>query len=145
MDKVKSLFSALVVYRHNINVLHWKVKGCHFDCLHELLDNYGDTFNSFIDEVAEAMMCVGCNPLDFEACRATVNDDAINHIVLSGESDYDTDDIQKNIGIMFTTLITMYTEVANSHELPSDVQAKLDEQLYWFRLENNYKNRRRLH
>ena len=144
-ERLKSLFAALVIYRHNINILHWKVKGCHFDCLHELFDNYGDKFNSFIDEVAEILLITGCNPLSIQACIENASNDKNNHIVLSPDDDYDCDDAPKQIGIMFSTLLNMYAEISNNKDLTSDLQSKLDEHMHWLRLEYNYKNSRRVH
>ena len=46
--ELQKLFSLLICYRHNIHMLHWKVSGPSFMCLHKTLDEYVDKFNDFI-------------------------------------------------------------------------------------------------
>ena len=101
MERLKQLFSALVIYRHNMNILHWKSKGCHFDGLHKLFSDYGDKFNNLIDEVAEIMLIEGENPLCFKHCFETASEDTRDHLILTGGENYDSENSAIAVEKMF--------------------------------------------
>ena len=144
MERLDQLFSALVIYRHNMNILHWKSKGCHFDCLHKLFGDYSDKFNDLIDEVAEIMLIEGQNPLCFKHCFETASEDTRDHLVLTGAEDYDFENAATAVEKMFNMLISMYTEIAENNDLSPELQSKFDEHLYWLKLECRYKNVQRM-
>ena len=144
MERLKQLFSALVIYRHNMNILHWKSKGCHFDGLHKLFSDYGDKFNNLIDEVAEIMLIEGENPLCFKHCFETASEDTRDHLILTGGENYDSENSAIAVEKMFETLIDMYTEIAENNDLSPELQSKFDEHLYWLKLECRYKNVQRM-
>lgn len=145
MDSIKTLFSTIILYRHNLHILHWKAKGCHFDCIHELLDTYVDKFNTYVDEVAEIMLMLGINPLSLQDCLQIAEDDSdITHVLIDPTGDYDGHECMDYIQTMFTTLMGIYRNICDENILPKDIMATFDNHLGWLRLENHYKNVQRL-
>jgi len=143
MEKLNELFAALVVYRHNFHILHWKVKSCDFDCVHKLFDDYVDKFNTMIDEVAEVMLSVGMNPLCLQGCIDQLVRSGTEFVVLDPVDDYDPKKAFEITNTMLTKLMDVYCEVCKN-DIPSDIISKLDEHKYWLRIEAFYKNGRRL-
>ena len=50
------LISALIVYHHNIKMLHWTCTGKEFDATHEYLDDMAKQLYEYTDVIAEIMM-----------------------------------------------------------------------------------------
>ena len=145
MDSLKTLFSTVILYRHNLHVLHWKAKGCDFDCIHGLLDTYVDKFNGFVDEIAEIMLMMGTNPLSIQDCLKIAEDDSdITHIIIDPNSDYDAEECINHVKTMFDTLMNVYENVCDEDDIPNDIIATFDNHVGWIRLENKYKNVQRL-
>lgn len=145
MDELKRLFAVIIVYRHNIHMLHWKASGSHFDCIHKLCDDYVDHFNGLVDEIAEMILMLGEVPLTLHECFELVdNDSSHEYIIISASEDYDEEDTAEHIGTMFNDIMSIYDEIYSKDELPKDIIASIDGQMGWFRLENHYKNRQRL-
>ena len=142
MENIKRLFASLIIYKHNLHTLHWKVTGCHFDCIHELMDNYTKQFDSFIDEVAEIMLICEQNPLSLQGCIMFAEQDTeCNYLILTPTENYDAEACFKNIGVMFSGLLDIYNKTCET--LPKELSATLDQHMYWLRIENDYKNKRR--
>ena len=146
VEKLQKLFAMSVCYRHNLHMLHWKVKGPEFDCVHKLLDDYVGKFNEFIDEIAEMLLSFDSYPLTLQECLDLLSKDSDDVLVVESDEDYDSEEVFKAIGIMFDGLYNLYTEIRQdkSTDEYSECGGKLDEHKYWLRLENNYKNKRRM-
>lgn len=140
---MKKLFAALVWYRHNLHMLHWKTTGKDFDKAHGLCDDYVSKFNGFIDEIAEMMLSLGENPMTLQECIETLDSSNKKFITVESSKDYDSEDIHHAIDVIFESIMNIYDELAEKSEIPSDCISKLDEHRYWFRIEKNYKNKRR--
>lgn len=144
MENLKRLFSTLVIYRHNIQMLHWKVTGEHFDCVHALMDEYTKQFNEFIDAVAEIMLMTHASPLCLDCClEFAKNDEHYDYVMISGKEDYSGEDCFAYIDRMFHDLIVRYNEVKNHDMIPADLASVFDNHVYWLRTEVVYKNKRR--
>lgn len=144
MKGLKILFAALVCYRHNLHILHWKVMGNKFDRLHSLFDEYTDKFGDLIDDIGEILIANNENPLGLDECLKQLTDDDNHFLMLNASEDYDCDKALNALNMMFNTLIAIYDELTKKDDISSDIVSKLDEHRYWFRIENNYKNKRRM-
>ena len=142
-DKLKFLFALLVAYRHNIHMLHWKVVGEHFDCVHKLMDKYVDKFNGFIDDIGEMLLSLEQDPLTLQECMELLSNHESDFLVIESTRDYEGEDVFKAIQIMFNDLYVMYTSITSECEL-GDCVSKLDEHKYWLRVECYYKNMKRM-
>ena len=138
------IFASLIVYRHNLHILHWKISGHNFEDMHKLLDDYVSKFNSFIDEIGEMMLSLNCNPLALSDCIHILENDEEYFLMLDPSEDYDMEDALSAMDKMFTDMMVMYMTLYKEVELPDDCKSKLDEHRYWFRIENSYKNKRRM-
>lgn len=144
MKDLKILFAALVCYRHNIHILHWKCIGHKFDMLHSLFDEYNDKIGDFIDDIGEMLLVNGENPLGLDECLKILTDDDTHFLILNSNEDYDCEKALNALNMMFNTLLELYDELTDDDDISSDCISKLDEHKYWIRIENNYKNKRRM-
>lgn len=145
MKIFKQLFSTLVLYRHNIHILHWKCHGRDFEAVHMHMDTYLDRFNEFIDDIGEIMMELDMNPLCLCSCMKELEGDQDKkHVCIDADADYDSVMVYRFIESMFCELMDMYKHISYDAAIPSDVKSILDEHSQWLRLETNYKNKRRL-
>lgn len=145
MEKFQKLFSALIIFRHNMQILHWKATGKDFDAVHRLCDEYTASLGVITDEITELMMEVGINPLGIpEVIELARDDDEFKYICLDADKLYSSKDVYKYIDIMFSSLCDMYIEIHSIDDLRDDICGKLEEHMKWLSLELNYKNKRRL-
>jgi len=143
--KLQYLFSTLVAYRHNIHMLHWKVCGEGFDCVHTLMDSYLDKFNDMVDDVAEMILSFNTNPFTLEECMDCLKKSNKQVLVIESDADFTKENVFNAIKIMFDDLCEIYTDIHKEYEgTPCPSFSKLDEHRYWLLIENNYKNERRL-
>jgi DNA-binding ferritin-like protein len=140
----KELFSSLILYRHNIHILHWKCCGPDFDATHELMDKYLEKFSSMIDGVGEIMLELGLNPLGLCEIMKTLDEsDNEDYMCIDGDDEYASQKVYEYISFMFKGLIDMYEKICYDKALPSDITGVLDDHREWLRLERDYKNVRR--
>ena len=144
MDNFSNLLALLVVYQHNLKVLHWKVSGKDFDNKHKILSDYYDKFDEFIDQVAELGMEINIEPLSFNAVHSLCNEMSESVIMCHANQDYEGKDALKIVGSMFDQLIANIDKCQQDKDLPSDILSDLDSIKAYLRLESHYKNKRRL-
>ena len=137
-NELQKLFSLLVCYRHNIHMLHWKVSGHSFMCLHKVLDYYVDKFNSFIDDIAELMLSTGINPLTLQECLELISNNDEHHLLIESTENYDANKVYDALLYMISDLFTVYNKVSEEC-IYSECNSKLDEHKYWLRIEWKYK------
>ena len=140
----ETLFSALVMNRHNIHVLHWKCCGTDFEDVHTLMDSYLDKFNSLIDGIGEIMMELNINPLCLCSIIKNLEEDDEEYICISGDINYTSEKVFEHIATMFKRLIHLYEDIIEDEDIPSDIVSVLDEHKQWLRLERDYKNIQRV-
>lgn len=144
-QELERIFSALILYRHNIHVLHWNAKGVDFDPVHNLMNEYVSKFNELIDEIAEIMKMVKIMPLCLhDVLQTTHNDTENSYLGLDCHRHYNSKEIFESIRIMFASLITLYDKTINCGCLPSSIISELESHQQWFRKEGSYKNDSRL-
>jgi len=146
MAHLVKIFNALVLYSYNMRALHWKIKGKNFDGKHFLAQDYYQRLDAFVDEVAEMMMMLGHAPKDLKTVLdSTANDPSETFLVVSCEygQSYTEEQMTQSVNEMFCHLMALYEAAGKDESLPSDVRSKLDEHVYYFRLEARYKGNAR--
>lgn len=58
-NKLETIFSTLVVLRHNLHTYHWNIKGPDFIGIHKLLESQYTNVLEFIDRIAEYIRTTG--------------------------------------------------------------------------------------
>lgn len=137
------LISALIVYHHNVKMLHWTCKGKGFDATHEYLDNIAKQLDEYIDVVAEIMMSKGLTiPTLVEAVNVLEQDDDNEHLVINGSDTHNCGECAEATYRMFCTLYILYEAAHEGNE--SDIVSIFDEHMAWIRKEGFYKMKLRL-
>lgn len=138
------LISTLIVYHHNVKMLHWTCKGKGFDATHEYLDDIAKQLDGYIDVIAEIMMSKDLIiPTLVEAVNVLEQDDDNEHLIINGS---DTHDCEECANATYRMLHTLYYIYDASHEgNESDIISILDEHMAWIRKECFYKMKQRLH
>lgn len=139
-SNLNTLFCALILYDYNIRVLHWKVKGIGFSTKHALMDDYHSQLNSYTDEVGEMLMMTGNTQLPtFKEITESVESNEERFILVSGKTYYTPEEVVSDAKKILDHLISIYSSVIESENLPSDIVSILDEHRYWLRKESAYK------
>ena len=145
MEQFKTLFSALIIYQHNIRVLHWNVAGQCFDCDHEKMGEYVSYFENAIDSLAEIMvqLDIPVDTLNGVIQYASTAENA-EFIIVNSDKIYSSKEVYEYIRTMFSHIIELYKAVCSIDTVPHAIRGELESFEYKFRLESNYKNKRRL-
>jgi len=139
-SNLNTLFCALILYDYNIRMLHWKVKGIDFGTKHALMDDYHSQLNSYTDEVGEMLMMTGNTQLPtFKEITESVENNEERFILVSGKTYYTSEEVVSDAKKILDHLISIYSSVIESGNLPSDIVSVLDEHRYWLRKESAYK------
>lgn len=142
MKELERLFVASIIYEHNMRMIHWNCNGCHFDRIHAISDEYAEKFNDNIDSIAEMIMMLGGKTMSLACVLDFANDDTEEYIIIK---DYIEDGVESynTIGRMLSHIVSLYDAVSHT-DIPADIISELQAQQYYFRLEGQYKNNRRL-
>lgn len=139
------LLSTLIVYSHNMRVLHWKVTGTDFDPTHSVFDSYAEKLNELVDEVAEIGIQVNTEPVSqLTAIEILKNDQEFKFVIIEGNETFTSRKAFETADLMFDTLIRIYEKTYKTDDLPDDIVNKLQEHSYLLRKEYQYKNKMRL-
>ena len=145
---MQKLISALIVYHHNIKMLHWNCKGKGFDATHEYLDNIAKQLNEYIDVIAEIMVSEDITiPTLLEAIEVLRQDDTTEHLIVSGEGTHDCKECAEATYNMLSELYTLYKGAKFKEPeivFESDIMSIIDEHMAWIRKECLYKMKMRL-
>lgn len=141
---LQTLLSCLILYKHNVHILHWKLKGLDFDPVHGLIGDYYSSMEGFIDDVAECSMQIGCEPVTLQQALNILENDSDNSFISLEIQDYSSSECFEKIKIMFDQLIELYDKIYQNKDIPDSIINLLQEQQQWFRKEGHYKNRRRI-
>jgi DNA-binding ferritin-like protein (oxidative damage protectant) len=142
--ELQTLLASLILNTHNIRVLHWNVVGIDFDPVHKILDKYYNTLQQFTDEIAEISLQLNIPTLGMIDAFKVLKDDEKEYISLSGSKFYSSVEVFEQVEKIFSGLIIAYEEACRDENIPSDINNKLEEHIYYLRKELRYKNRSRL-
>ena len=118
---LRNLLAILIIERSNFQVLHWKVKGHHFDNMHAKVTNdYYETISTDIDDVAEMCMRLGLNPLSYTDAYRIAKTTHPNILIVSAESDYSRDQTISMIDAILKTILQVIEGVLYSDEIQNE-------------------------
>jgi len=144
-NPIQRLLSVLVVYAHNMKVLHWKVTGTDFDPTHSVFDEYAKKLNEFVDEVAEICIQLNTNPVSYSFALDVLEKDSLfKYFIADADRNYTSKEAFEAANVMFDTIIAVYEMVNKNQAIPEDIRNKLQEHSYFVRKEFMYKNKMRL-
>lgn len=142
MYTVQKLYAQLLLAEHNMRMLHWNVYGDKFDNAHARFDEYVKKLGEFIDEVAEIMKMEKIDPMDLlEALNLLESDNVHECIYIKTGASFTCDAAFLAMEKIFMELLSSYR--LSKQFLPEEVHTKLDEHIYYLRLELRYKNNAR--
>lgn len=137
------LISTLLVYHHNVKILHWTCKGKGFDAAHNYLDDFGKQLYEYIDVIAEIMVSKDLPiPTLIEAVNVLEQDNDNEHLIIKGDDMHTCEECSQAMYRMFCTLYKVYECSHEGNE--SDIVSILDEHMAWIRKEGFYKMKQRL-
>lgn len=140
---LQKLYCAFVLYRHNCQVLHWKVTGLDFDTVHELMNTYIDFMHDNIDKVAEMILIMGQNPLCLMDTMKMIESDEHQFVIVHTEQSYAAKEVFDYVKYMCESLLSICDEVTNEPGMPSGIISEIDSIKYWLMVEGVYKHSRR--
>lgn len=138
-ESIQILMSALNLYRYNFRIMHWKAKGKHFKKVHDLMSEYYDMLDGFIDEIAEIGLMNDIQPVSYQDTFDILNRSDLEFEQLHGTETFDCPEAVKKSGEMFDQLIQLYDEVKDG--APDAIVSKLEEHQYTMMLESKYKGK----
>ena len=134
------------MYRHNMQILHWKATGVHFNEIHSLCDEYTFQLGRYIDSVAEKLIMLEQNPLSICDCVGILSQDNHHHYLqLDPNETYCNIEAYRAIEVMFTDIMSAYNAVLFKVTMDPGMKSSMESELEWFELECRYKNKQRLH
>ena len=103
-------------------------------------------FDALIDEIAEILMMLGGSPKDLNTIVRSIEQETTGYLLVSCENEayYTEEQMLVSIQKMLEHLLALYTVADKDESIPSDVRSKLEEHMYYFRLECDYKGKNRL-
>ncbi|MDD3172182.1 MAG: ferritin-like domain-containing protein [Herbinix sp.] len=142
MDNLKNLFACLVMYKHNLQILHWNSTGIDFSSAHEETDEYIDKFEKMIDEVGEIIKSLGGNPIGLKDCIEILEKDTTEiYFGADASHDYNYEEVLESIDKMFEDLIKLYTKCHEDSSIDIFNKSKLHKHGYYCMVEGSYKTK----
>lgn len=140
---MQKLFALTVLYRHNIQMLHWNVIGSGFDPAHETLGEFVDVMAAHVDRLAEMMKMIDQRPLQLTECIEVLRNDNTQFLIVDAE-DIDVPECWKKVNTMFSQLYDVTKSTKVGDEIPDDIESELESMMYYYSLEGKYKGRSRV-
>lgn len=149
MDKMKYLLARLMVYETNLRVLHWQVTGKGFDRAHSgITDPMTAQIHSDVDVVAEKLIMLGGNPLDYLSVIRTIKEGCPDVKFASADTSYSAKEVYDAIeGICASICHSIEECLADPLiQQPNNVsiKARLEGMHEYYDLQMRFLNKRRL-
>lgn len=99
--ELKELFSVLVLYRMNMENLHWNCKGLDFDTTHKAVTTeYYEKINEDIDVVAEMLIRLGTNPMNYKEVFDYIESADNDYMIIESSEYYERPEVFKDCYVM---------------------------------------------
>lgn len=136
---MKKLLAYIMFYSHNIHILHWKVVGEEFQANHEHFDEYYKSMIDHIDLVAEMMLQLDQNPIDYPIMLDIVNT-AGKIVDVDVYRTYSGKEAFVIINEMYLHILGLIESLHENmgNELPNSIKSTLDEIESWYRIRAKY-------
>jgi DNA-binding ferritin-like protein len=145
--KLDVLFAYLIQTRHNIQMIHWVIKGKHFNDVHKTMDDYKSQLDTMIDDVGEINMAYANSPLCLDCIYDIIHEFGLDDIDIDCKLNNFTVNSKESwmlVSKMFNKLLELYTDVIKTNELFGFTVSKFDEHMHFLFSELSYKIRQRL-
>jgi DNA-binding ferritin-like protein len=134
----KKLLAMVIYYKHNIQILHWKVGGLNFQENHEELGELYDEMSKHIDAIAELGLQCGENPISLQETLSILNEDSHEYVVVNPTLNYIGEDSFKCVLTMFKEIMNEIEGICKKSELSEAQRNDLGGLSSWYSLRVNY-------
>lgn len=124
VNKLNHLLANLVVEYHKLQNFHWYVKGADFFNVHAKLEEYYDSINEAVDEVAESILMLDGKPL------ASLKDFMANASIQEAEAEFlKSDKILDEVAKDFNLLLAEVIEIKKAADAEENfiISAMMDD------------------
>lgn len=108
---LKIFLSALLVYRHNFQVIHWMAKGESFLTIHDKTQEYYTGLTNDIDTVAEMILRTEDSIVNYKEAMENIEDYDYNFLLMHGSTSCDMECFVEFSTKMFKDLMYCITKV----------------------------------
>lgn len=144
-DKLHELHAAVILYSDGFHILHYLLCGPSFHDDHARFDGWYQMIFSWQDVIAEQLISLGERPETIVGCVKTLEGCERAYKVIDPNKDYPADVADQLAFEMFNDLYACCSEIMeNKEEYPSDVRSTVRKIAKDIRIENLYKQKRRL-
>lgn len=144
-EKLHEFHAAVILYSDGFHILHYLLCGPSFHDDHSRFNEWYQMIFGWQDEVAEQLISLGERPETIVGCVETLKASERDYTIIDEKVDYDPDKADKWAYKMFNDLYDCAMEVVDDHETyPSDVRSTIRSITKKIRIENKYKQTRRL-
>lgn len=143
----KELLELLVLYAHNMKVIHWNSTGDRFDRIHALADDYHGKICTTADSIGEMIGMLNKEIPSFTDVTDDLKSKDKDFLVMDAKKKYTYQDGVGYIGIMLKDIVSAIEETLDTKEMDEDgnvgIKATLESIHYDYLKELNYFNKRR--
>lgn len=126
---------ALTIHEMNMRMCHWACHGPNFHEMHDMFSDYETKAGRDLDEIVEIILM----DKDFPTAWPDLPESGQKFIIVSTEhSGQMISDCRQSI----EDLVQAFTAVRNLPDLLPAIQSKIDDMIYYWTKESNYKLRR---
>lgn len=124
VNKLNHLLANLVVEYHKLQNFHWYVRGADFFNVHAKLEEYYDSINEAVDEVAESILMLDGKPL------ASLKDFMVNASIQEADAEFlKSDKILDEVAKDFSLLLAEIVEIKKAADAEENfiISAMMDD------------------
>lgn len=144
-EKLHELHAATILYSDGFRLLHYLLCGPSFHDDHARFNDWYQMIFGWQDVVAEQLISLGERPETVVGCLKTLSGVSREYTVIDEKVDYSSDKADNWAFKMFNDLYDCAMEIIDDKEgYPSDVRSTIRSIAKTIRVENKYKQTRRL-
>lgn len=144
-DKLHELHAAVILYSDGFHILHYLLCGPSFHDDHARFDGWYQMIFGWQDVIAEQLISLGERPETIVGCVKTLEASERTYKIIDPNKDYTPNVADQLAFEMFNDLYACCSEIMeNKEEYPSDVRSTVRKIAKEIRIENLYKQKRRL-
>lgn len=144
-EKLHELHAAVILYSDGFHVLHYMLCGPSFHDDHARFNDWYQMIFGWQDTVAEQLISLGETVETVVSCVKTLEPAERNYTIVDPAKDYTPNEADNLAFKMFNDLYSCCMEIVDDRETyPSDVRSTIRSIAKTIRIENLYKQKRRL-
>ena len=142
--QLREFHASISLYKHNHQILHWKVKGAEWDKTHTIMQDYYEKLEADLDLVGEMCLQCGFNPVSVIEAIDIAKESSERRLILGSSDDFFKDEVWEKSSYMFNHLLTLIERVKNNPGITGDTKSELEVLEAYYRLQAKYKLPRRM-